>query len=107
MRYRTAQRAIFKGMEKAVQPARIGDFSGEVQYNLDGHLWVLRIADRQASAKLGRASNPVLTFHMSLATFARIAAGEILAPQALLERKIEVEGDVRALARFSMIFGDR
>jgi alkanesulfonate monooxygenase SsuD/methylene tetrahydromethanopterin reductase-like flavin-dependent oxidoreductase (luciferase family) len=107
LRYRAAQRAIFRGMEKAFQPARAAGFSGEIQYDLGGYPWVLRIAESRAAARPGKAPDPVLTFRMSLPTFARIAAGEILAPQALLERKMEVVGDVRTLARFSMIFGDR
>ena len=105
MRFRPLQRAIFRGMEKAFQPGRAGGFSGDVQYDLEGRLWILRITGGRATALPGKAEDPVLVFRMSLPIFARLAAGEMLAPQALLERKIEVQGDLKALARFSAGFG--
>ncbi len=111
MSFRPAQRLIFKGMEKAFHPERAKDFTAEVQYELKGRgdvvRWTVRIADCQAKAEPRQSVNPTLTFRMSLPTFARIAAGEINAVTAMLEQRLEVDGDIKKLAQFTGLFLDR
>jgi alkanesulfonate monooxygenase SsuD/methylene tetrahydromethanopterin reductase-like flavin-dependent oxidoreductase (luciferase family)/putative sterol carrier protein len=105
MRFRLAQRVIFKGLERAFQPERANGFRGSVEYQLGDHCWTVEIAPGRAAARPGKAEKPVLVFRTTLPIFARIAAGELTAPQAILERKLMVEGDLKALARFSEMFG--
>jgi alkanesulfonate monooxygenase SsuD/methylene tetrahydromethanopterin reductase-like flavin-dependent oxidoreductase (luciferase family)/putative sterol carrier protein len=111
MSFRPAQRLIFKGMEKAFHPERAKDFAAEVQYELKGSRevvrWTVRVADCQAKAEPRQAVNPMLTFRMTLPTFARIAAGEINAVTAMLEQRLEVDGDIKKLAQFTGLFLDR
>ncbi len=108
MSFRPAQRLIFKGMEKAFQPQRAKGFTAEVQYELKGasdvSRWLLRIADCQAKAEPGQSTHPTLTFRMTLPTFARIAAGELNPVTAMLEHRLEVDGDIKKLAQFSGLF---
>jgi alkanesulfonate monooxygenase SsuD/methylene tetrahydromethanopterin reductase-like flavin-dependent oxidoreductase (luciferase family) len=107
MSFPAAQWMIFKGMEKALE-GRINGFQGAVEYRLTGGrgeaIWHLRIQGSRAEARAGAAESPVLVFRTTLPVFARMAAGEINPAHAILERKVEVEGDVKALARFSALF---
>jgi alkanesulfonate monooxygenase SsuD/methylene tetrahydromethanopterin reductase-like flavin-dependent oxidoreductase (luciferase family) len=107
MSFSAAQWMIFKGMERALV-GRTNGFEGAVEYRLAGSgresRWHLRIHGSQAEARPGQAESPVLVFRTTLPVFARMAAGEINPAHAILERKLEVEGDVKALAKFSAMF---
>ncbi len=103
-------RVLFKGMERAFVPEKANGFSGEVQYVLTGRNgareWVLRIENgERAVAAPGRARDPVVTFKMSLPTFARIAAQEAHPAKAMLEGDLEVSGDFEAAARLGEMLG--
>ena len=99
---------IFKGMEKALANRPANGFQGTVEYRLRGSstesCWNLRIGDAGAEARRGAAVHPVLVFRTTLAVFARMAAGELNPAHAILERKLEVTGDIKSLARFSALF---
>ncbi|HVN06374.1 MAG TPA: LLM class flavin-dependent oxidoreductase [Bryobacteraceae bacterium] len=111
MRFRLVQGSIFKGMRKAFHPERAQDFAAEVQYELKGAAgtvrWLVRIANGRIDTAPGKSANPMLTFRMSLPTFARIAAGEISPVTAMLERRLDVDGDIGKLAQFTELFVDR
>ena len=98
---------IFKGMERALR-GRANGFQGTVEYRLRGGKgearWHLRVEGSGIAAGPGAAESPVLVFRTTLPVFARMAAGEINPAHAILERKLEVEGDVKALAKFSAMF---
>ena len=100
---------IFKGMARAFKPQLSRGFSGEIQYELRSNgksrKWVVRIADGKAVAKRGSAANPSVTLRMSEPTFARISAGMIPSMAAMLEGKVEAEGDLNLLARLGEMFG--
>jgi len=108
MSFRPAQRLIFKGMEKAFHPERAKGFAAEVQYELKGRAeiarWLVRVADGEARAVPGQSANPALTFRMTLPTFARIAAGEINPIAAMLQNRLEVDGDTKKLFQFTAMF---
>ncbi|HEX9222052.1 MAG TPA: SCP2 sterol-binding domain-containing protein, partial [Candidatus Acidoferrales bacterium] len=53
----------------------------------------------------GSAANPSVTLRMSEPTFARISAGMIPSMAAMLEGKVEAEGDLNLLARLGEMFG--
>ena len=82
-----------------------------MEYRLSGGRrearWHLRIEGLRAWAKPGGAENPVLVFSTTLPMFARMASGEINPAHAILERKLEVQGDIKTLARFSAMFEPR
>ena len=100
---------IFKGMARAFQPQLSRGFSGEIQYELrrngKSRKWVVQIADGKATAKRGSAANPSVVMRMSEPVFARIAAGVIPSMAAMLEGKVEAEGDLNLLARLGEMFG--
>jgi alkanesulfonate monooxygenase SsuD/methylene tetrahydromethanopterin reductase-like flavin-dependent oxidoreductase (luciferase family)/putative sterol carrier protein len=105
---RTIQRLVFRSLARAIHPAQADGFSGEIQYDLQGdrrvNQWFLRITNGKAVAESGVAAHPGLKLRMSVATFGRIASGELDPMHAVLEHKLELEGDVKALARFTALF---
>jgi putative sterol carrier protein len=100
---------IFKGMQRAFQPQLSRGFSGEIQYELRSNgksrKWVVRIAGGKATARRGISASPSVTMRMSEAVFARIAVGIISSMAAMLEGKVEAEGDLNLLARLGEMFG--
>ena len=106
MRFPAAQWMIFKGMARAIE-GRTNGFQGAVEYRLGDARWHLRIEDGKPAAKPGPAEKPVLVFSTTLPVFARMAAGEINPAHAILERKLQVQGDIKTLARYSAMFEQR
>jgi len=100
---------IFKGMERAFRPDRALGFSGEIEYVLESNgkarRWVVRIGDGKATAKTGGSSHPSMTLRMSAPTFARMSAGTLEPITAVLEKKLEVEGDLKLMNRLVEMFG--
>jgi alkanesulfonate monooxygenase SsuD/methylene tetrahydromethanopterin reductase-like flavin-dependent oxidoreductase (luciferase family)/putative sterol carrier protein len=106
---RPAMRAIFKGMERAFVPKRAELFKGEIQYELNGsgapRTWVIRVENGRAEAYEGRASEPAVTFRMSVPTFARIAAGELHPAKAMFNGDMQIDGDFEIASRMPDMFG--
>jgi putative sterol carrier protein len=100
---------IFRGMEKAFRPDRAFGFSGEIEYNLrtNGSVkkWAVRVADGKASVREGAAEKPRLLMKMSAPTFARLSTGELQPVTAVLEGKLEAEGELRLMNRIGEMFG--
>jgi putative sterol carrier protein len=111
MRFPATQLIIFKGMEKVLNE-RANGFHGIVEYRLRSNagkevVWHLRLAGGNAQARAGIAEKPDLVFRTTLTTFARMAAGQMNPAHAILERKLEVEGDVKTLSQFSALLESR
>ncbi len=103
---------IFGGMTTLYNPNSAGGFAGDIQYELtrragEPELWVVSVAGPTASARQGRADAPAVRLRMPLATFVRIAAGQIPAAKAFVEGRIDVEGDFRVAGRIGEMFGGR
>ena len=103
-------RLMFKGMEHAFVPEKANGFSGEVQYELTGtdgdKEWIVRIEDGQRAVTTpGRATSPVVTFRMSIPTFARMASQEMHPAKAMMEGDLEVHGDFEVAQRLGEMFG--
>ena len=100
---------IFKGMQRAFRPDRAFGFSGEIEYNLQSdeksRKWVIRIADGKAVAKSGSAKSPIVVLRMSEPTFARLSAGILHPVAAVLEGKLQAEGDIKIVNRIGEMFG--
>jgi alkyl sulfatase BDS1-like metallo-beta-lactamase superfamily hydrolase len=101
---------LFNGMARNFRPEHSGGFRGDIQYVLeDGNgtrPWFVRVEDGAARAHRGLASSPALTFHMPVAVFARIAAGEVSSNRALIEGQLGIEGDFALAQRLPEMFGD-
>ena len=106
-----AQRLIFKGMEKAFRADLANGFAGVVEYQFTGRggtrYWSVAIDGRRAVARPSRAEKPVLRFRTTLPVFARLASGQTNAANAVLDRKMEIEGDLKLLEQFARMFEPR
>jgi len=100
---------IFRAMERAFRPDRAFGFSGDIAYTLQTNgtakNWVVRITDGRATVRQGAAEKPRLALKMSAPTFARLSAGLIEPVTAVLEGKLEAEGELRLMNRISEMFG--
>jgi alkanesulfonate monooxygenase SsuD/methylene tetrahydromethanopterin reductase-like flavin-dependent oxidoreductase (luciferase family)/putative sterol carrier protein len=100
---------IFRGMERAFRPDRSYGFSGEIEYSLRSNgtqkKWAIQIAGGKAKVKSGAANHPHLTLKMPGPIFARISAGLVQPVAAVLDGKLEAEGDLRLMNRLGEMFG--
>jgi hypothetical protein len=104
-----AQRAIFKRMEQLFEPAKVGGFAGEIQYELVGpegvKKWVVRIDGGRAITRAGEVRTPTTTLRMRLPLFVRVAARELHPVKAYREGWVEVSGNFDVAARIMVAFG--
>ena len=102
-------RAIFKRMEQLFEPAKLGGFTGEVQFELPGSddvkKWVVRIESGRALTRPGEARTPTVTLRMRLPLFVRVAAREVHPVMAYREGWVEVGGNFDLAARLMVAFG--
>jgi alkanesulfonate monooxygenase SsuD/methylene tetrahydromethanopterin reductase-like flavin-dependent oxidoreductase (luciferase family)/putative sterol carrier protein len=103
------ERLVFGGMPRAFRADRAYGFAGEVEYQISGRgrvdTWTLRIANGKAATTSGAAVKPRAVLRMGLPTFARVSAGMLTPMAAVLERKMEVEGDLGVVSRLGEMFG--
>lgn len=114
-----AQRALFTAMAKSYQPVLAFGFEGDIAFELraddsrgnngldaaTSDWWTLQVAGRRASARRGGSDSAAVTVHVGVADFVRIVAGELHPIRALVEVRVEIEGDVVLAARLSEMFG--
>ncbi len=93
---------VFRGLERRLDASRAAGFAGDVQYELRGrgrtHRRILRVGAGRVAVLPGQSPQPRLTFRATLATFARLLAGELNPWAAAMEGKLELEGDLQVLA---------
>ncbi|HKR98288.1 MAG TPA: SCP2 sterol-binding domain-containing protein, partial [Candidatus Dormibacteraeota bacterium] len=82
----------------------------ELRHVTDGErppdCWTLRVEDGKASAIPGaNGSRPALVLRMALPDFARIVGGELHPAAAMMQGRIELEGDFGVAARLGEMFG--
>ena len=104
-------RVVFNGMARRFRPDKAAGFSGDIQYELapaDGEAkpWVVSVNGARASARPGRAPAPAVTIAMNLADFARLVGRDLDPGKALLEGKLNVEGDFNVLTKLGEMFGE-
>jgi alkanesulfonate monooxygenase SsuD/methylene tetrahydromethanopterin reductase-like flavin-dependent oxidoreductase (luciferase family)/putative sterol carrier protein len=105
-----AQRMLFRGMERSFAPERARGFSGDLQYELSGRngprLWTLRVTGHGATAHPGPATTaPAVIMRMPLTTFVRVAAGQDDPGHALMDGRLQIEGDIAVASRIGEMFG--
>lgn len=98
-----AQRMLFEGVRRRLRPEQAPQFSGDIQYELDARgrkqTWVLAVHDGHADLRRTPSSNPRLILRAPAYVFARVLTGQWNAGAAVLERKMELEGDLNVLAQ--------
>jgi putative sterol carrier protein len=96
-------------MESAFVPEKAGGFRGEILYELrstDGiRRWTLSIDGERAVAEARNAAAPAVTVRAAVPVFVRVATGELDPAKAMLEGKLEVEGDFALVGRLGEMFG--
>jgi hypothetical protein len=110
---RVAQRAIFGAVARSYLPEVSAGFEGDIVYELrhvaDGNrppdVWTVRVRDGKARAVQGNGDSPAVLVRMGLPDFARILSGELHPAAAMMEGKLELEGDLRVAARLGEMFG--
>jgi alkanesulfonate monooxygenase SsuD/methylene tetrahydromethanopterin reductase-like flavin-dependent oxidoreductase (luciferase family) len=98
-------RLIFERMAADFQPEHAGGFEGEICYELDGHVWTVRVEGDRAAAVESKAEAPAVTVRTSVPTFLRSVSGEDNAALATMEGRIALEGDVQVAMRLGDMFG--
>ena len=106
----TGLRVIFKGMEGAYVPEKAAGFSGEILYELEGTRgplrWTVSINGRTAVAEPRTATAPAVTLRARVPVFVRIAAGQIDPARAMLDGRLQIEGDFAVASRLGEMFGE-
>jgi alkanesulfonate monooxygenase SsuD/methylene tetrahydromethanopterin reductase-like flavin-dependent oxidoreductase (luciferase family)/putative sterol carrier protein len=106
----TGLRVLFKGMENAYVPAKAAGFTGEILYDLTGSRgprpWTVSIDERRAVAEPRAAAAPAVTLRARVPVFVRIAAGELDPARAMLDGRLELEGDFAVASRLGEMFGE-
>jgi alkanesulfonate monooxygenase SsuD/methylene tetrahydromethanopterin reductase-like flavin-dependent oxidoreductase (luciferase family) len=100
---------IFGAMQSQFVPDKAGGFVGDIGYELkaaDGSVrsWTVAISADGAQSRAGRG-DPRLTIKLALADFIRLAAGDLDAGKALLDGRMDLEGDFSLAARLGEMFG--
>jgi putative sterol carrier protein len=90
-------------------PEKARGFSGEILYELLGsrgaRSWTLSVDSERARAEERAARDPAVTLRADVPVFVRIAAGELDPAKAMLEGKLEIEGDFALAGRLGEMFG--
>jgi putative sterol carrier protein len=96
-------------MERAFKAGHANGLHGTLQYHLHGRTstrsWLVRIANGRLQARPGTDQRPSATLSMPAATFARIAAGQQTAAAAAMTGKLQLEGDLKLVARLGEVVG--
>ena len=102
-------RLVFKGMETAFVPEAARGFEGEIFYDLKSSRgpqpWTLKIDGTRAVAEARIASSPAVTMRADVPVFVRIAAGDLDPMRAMMDGRLEVEGDFALAGRLGEMFG--
>jgi hypothetical protein len=100
---RVGQTLIFKGMERMIDPRKVGNLTADIQYELvangNVHSWLLSFANGRARVRPGSVEKPTARIRMPLVVFGRMVSQELLPARALMENKLEVHGNLETIAR--------
>jgi hypothetical protein len=115
-RSRAVQRALFAASALSFIPEKAYGFQGTIAYELTAgddrsgrprepvH-WTITVAGDKAFARRGRAIAPAVSIRIGIADFVRVAAGEVNPVGAMLDGRVEVEGDLTVAGRLVEMFG--
>jgi alkanesulfonate monooxygenase SsuD/methylene tetrahydromethanopterin reductase-like flavin-dependent oxidoreductase (luciferase family)/putative sterol carrier protein len=102
-------RLLFKGMESAFVPEAARGFTGSILYSLRSSRgprpWTMTIDGSRAVASQGETDSPAVTIRADVPVFVRIAAGDLDPARAMLDGRLEIEGDATVAMRLGEMFG--
>jgi hypothetical protein len=109
------QRAVFTALARAVTPESAGDLHGDLVVELtrdsgvatfaEPDTWTLEIDGGNTTARQGPSSASLLTLRLSIADFVRLLGGELGGWDALVSRRMRMEGDMAIAMRLEELFG--
>lgn len=108
---RAGLRTVFGAMARRFDPAGAAGFVGDLQFDLlrpaSGAVtsWTVAAGPTSAVARPGASSAPAVVVKLSVADFARLAAGELDPGRALLSGQLDLEGDFAVATRLGAMFG--
>ena len=89
-----------------VMPALAGDLAFDLRLADGTHRpWTVAVGPAGATARAGEAASPALLVRTGVADFIRIAAGEIDTGGALLDGRLDIEGDFDVAQQLGAMFG--
>lgn len=110
------QRAIFNAMARAVTSESAGDLKGDIVVELsrdaaagtfaEPDTWTVHIDGDDTSARQGPSTDPLLTLRLGIADFVRLLGGELGSWDALVSRRMRMDGDMTVAMRLEDLFGD-
>jgi putative sterol carrier protein len=103
--------AVLGALARRFDPAADA-FAGEIGFALaggDGEAdeWTIAVAGAHAVAARGAPARPLLTIRTARADLLRLAAGTLDPGRALLDGRLDVEGDFALATRAAAMFGLR
>jgi putative sterol carrier protein len=102
-------RLIFKGMESSFVPSAARGFTGDILYSLrsarGARPWTVSVDGERATASPRVVESPAVTLRADVPVFVRVAAGELDPVKAMMEGRLEIEGDFTVAARLGEMFG--
>jgi alkanesulfonate monooxygenase SsuD/methylene tetrahydromethanopterin reductase-like flavin-dependent oxidoreductase (luciferase family) len=107
-----AQRALFGGMARQFDPKFAFGFEGDIVYELSHHAngrpadrWTVRVKGDSAEAIPGGNGEAAVTFKLTVADFARLAAEEADPQELIFTDRFGIEGDLHIAAQTAEMFG--
>lgn len=87
---------------------KLGDTQATIVFDLkgdDGGQFTIRVGDGAVAGESGAATPADLRVHLDVETWRRLNAGAVSAPEALLKRKLKLEGDFLLGLKLHLILG--
>ncbi len=91
-------------LEQRFNPAMAGDLSAVFQFQVDGELAHLEIANQQCQLHSGQHANPSVTLTLSSDTLKALLNGEISGFQAFLSGQLQFSGNIQLLSQIKPLF---
>jgi hypothetical protein len=105
-----AMLVIFRGMARSLRTAaRSGDLRGDLQFDLVGprgtrRAWTVSAGPLRATARRGPSSAPTLVLRTTPDDLLRLVSGRLDAGDALLDGRLDLEGDLALAVRMGDLF---
>jgi hypothetical protein len=103
-------RVLFRAFEAAYVAERAVGLTGDIDCELRTtsgrpRPWTVGLTPERAVARPGRSTRPLLTVKLGAADLVRMAAGELDPGSAVLDGRMDLEGDFALAMRLGELFG--